>query len=55
MLAAALRPEFEGVKGAYFKKQKVKKPKKRFYYNLKDRELLIRITQETLQKNGIEL
>ncbi len=55
MLAAALNPEFEGVTGCYFKKQKVKKPKKRFYYNLKDRELLIRITRETLQKNGIEL
>jgi len=55
MLAAALKPEFEGVTGAYFKKQKVKKPKKKYFNNIKDRELLIRITKETLKKNNIEL
>lgn len=55
MLAAALKPEFEGVTGSYFKKQKVKKPKKRFYNNVANRELLIRVTQETLRKNDIEL
>lgn len=55
MLAAALNPEFEGVTGCYFKKQKIKKPKRKYYNNLKDRELLIKVTQEALHKNGIEL
>lgn len=55
MLAAALNPEFEGVTGSYFKKQKVKPHKKRFYNNVKERELLRKITQEALSRNGIVL
>ena len=55
MLAAALKPEFEGVTGAYFKKQKVKKPKKRFYNNIANRELLIRVTEEKLREKNIIL
>ena len=55
MLAAALNPEFEGVTGCYFKKQKVKAHNKRFYNNVKERELLRRITREALAKNGIAL
>ena len=55
MLAAALNPEFEGVTGAYFKKCKVKKPKKRFYNNTQERELLREMTQRFLREKGIEL
>jgi len=55
MLAAALNPEFEGVTGCYFKKQKVKAHNKRFYNNIQERELLRRITQQALERNGIAL
>lgn len=55
MLAAALNPEFEGVTGCYFKKMKVKPHAKRFYNNKAERDLLRRITQEALQRNGIVL
>lgn len=55
MLAAALNPEFEGVTGCYFKKKKVKAHAKRFYNNKEERDLLRRITQEALHRNGIEL
>lgn len=55
MLAAALNPEFEGVTGAYFKKSKVKKPKKRFYNNTHDRLLLREISERKLAENNIVL
>lgn len=55
MLAAALNPEFEGVTGCYFKKQKVKKHNKRFYNNVEERKLLRRITLEALERNNIKL
>lgn len=55
MLAAALNPEFEGVTGCYFKKSKIKKHNKRFYNNVKERELLMKITQEALERNNIIL
>lgn len=55
MLAAAMKPEFEGVTGAYFKKCKVKAPKKRFYNNIQERTLLREITRKFLKDNGIEL
>lgn len=55
MLAAALNPEFEGVTGCYFKKKKVKAHNKRFYNNVAERELLRKITQEALERNGITL
>lgn len=55
MLAAALNPEFEGVTGCYFKKQKVKKHSKRFYNNVKEREYLREITAQALKRNHIEL
>lgn len=55
MLAAALNPEFEGVTGCYFKKQKVKKHNKRFYNNVEERKLLRRITEEALERNNIKL
>ena len=55
MLAAALNPEFEGVTGAYFKKCKVKKTKKRFHNNIKDRALLREISEKKLAENGIVL
>lgn len=55
MLAAALNPEFEGVTGCYFKKKKVKKHKKRFFNNIKQRELVRTLSQNVLQQNGISL
>lgn len=55
MLAAALNPEFEGVTGCYFKKQKVKKHNKRFYNDVEERKLLRRITEEALERNNIKL
>lgn len=55
MLAAAMNPEFEGVTGCYFKKCKVKAHNKRFYNNIKERELLRNITKEALERNGIVL
>ncbi len=55
MLAAAMNPEFEGVTGSYFKKSKVKAHNKRFYNNIKERELLRSITREALERNGIVL
>lgn len=53
MLAAALNPEFEGVTGCYFKKQKVKAHNKKFYNNVKEREHLRQITLEALKRNNI--
>ena len=55
MLAAALNPEFEGVTGCYFKKKKVKAHNKRFYNNIKERELLRNLTHQALERNGISL
>ena len=55
MLAAALNPEFEGVTGCYFKKKKIRNRKRSFHTDMKERELLRRITREALQRNHIEL
>lgn len=55
MLTAALNPEFEGVTGCCFHKNKVRKHNKRFYNNVAERELLRKITREALTRNGIAL
>ena len=55
MLAAAMNPEFEGVTGQYFKKKKVKAPKKRFYNNIEERKILREITRKVLEENNIVL
>lgn len=55
MLAAALNPEFEGVTGCYFKRKKIRNRRRSFHTNMKERELLRRITREALQRNHIEL
>lgn len=55
MLEAALNPEFQNVTGCVFNKGKIAKHKKRFYNNIKQRELLRKLTLQVLSDNNILL
>lgn len=55
MLAAALDPEYENVTGSIFKNRKPVKHKRRFYNNLKQRQLLRDLTSQILADNHIAL
>lgn len=55
MLTAAINPEYQGVTGQIFKNCKVAKHKKRFYNNLKQRQLLRDMTLQILAENNIQI
>lgn len=55
MLTAAIDPKYQGVTGQIFKNRKVAKHKKRFYNNLKQRQLLRELTLQILADNNIHL
>jgi NAD(P)-dependent dehydrogenase (short-subunit alcohol dehydrogenase family) len=55
MLAAAINPEYKDVTGRIFKNCKPARHKRRFYNNVKERQLLRELTSQILQDNNITL